>query len=179
MKKIEKREVTVYYCDYCGKELGGNFGSIENSGEKKDFCTTPKIGEGFSCFEKYKNEINGKNKKTDPKYIGIPNINFSLIDKNDKREKEYSKQRMKRGFDDSEIWVLNNTIASFMLPRLEVYYEFTKGAFNGMEKFDKDIKKLINALRLFLEKDFKSEEDMKNISKGLKKFHKIFWALWC
>jgi hypothetical protein len=42
-----------------------------------------------------------KAKSVDVKYLGIPNICFSLTDKNDKREKKLSKQRMVRGFDDS------------------------------------------------------------------------------
>lgn len=57
--------------------------------------------------------------KKDPKYLGIPNIQFSLTDKDDKREKNFSKQRIERGFDDSETWSLDSTITSFILPRLK------------------------------------------------------------
>ena len=55
---------------------------------------------------------------TDPKYLGIPNICFSLTDKDDKREEKFIKQRLQRGFDDTETWSLRDTIADFVVPRL-------------------------------------------------------------
>lgn len=45
----------------------------------------------------------------DIKYLGIPNICFSLTDKNDDREKTYKQQRIEMGFDDSETWSLTDT----------------------------------------------------------------------
>ena len=42
----------------------------------------------------------------DPKYLGIPNICFSLTEDTDRRESEYKEQRIQRGFDDSETWSL-------------------------------------------------------------------------
>lgn len=40
-------------------------------------------------------------KKVDP--YGIKNVNFSLISKDDNRFEAYKKQRLERGFDDSEM----------------------------------------------------------------------------
>lgn len=57
--------------------------------------------------------------KKDPKYLGIPNIQFSLTDKTDEREEKFSQQRIERGFDDSETWSLDCTITKFILPRLK------------------------------------------------------------
>ncbi len=57
--------------------------------------------------------------KIDIKHIGIPNICFSLTSNDDKREVSYSEQRKERGFDDSETWSLSDTIANFIIPRLE------------------------------------------------------------
>ena len=45
-----------------------------------------------------------KSKTTDPKYLGVPNICFSLTSPTDDREAEYSIQRKERGFDSSETW---------------------------------------------------------------------------
>jgi len=62
----------------------------------------------------------------DFKYMQIPNICFSLTDVDDKREMEFKKQRLERGFDDSETWSLRDTIANFIIPRLERYEEIAK-----------------------------------------------------
>lgn len=59
----------------------------------------------------------------DPKYIGIPNINFSLTESDDYREEKFAEQRISRGFDDSETWSLDVTIAKFVLPRLITFKE--------------------------------------------------------
>jgi len=60
-------------------------------------------------------------KRYDPKYINVPNICFSLTDKTDTREEEYSQQRIERGFDESEGWAFDCTVARFVLPRLKEF----------------------------------------------------------
>lgn len=59
--------------------------------------------------------------KRDP--YGIPNVNFSLISEDDNRWEKYKQQRLSRGFDNSELWSLDNTIAKFIAPRIR---EFAK-----------------------------------------------------
>ena len=50
------REITVTYCDYCGKELKYSHSSIEyKEGSKVDLCDDYKEGEK-SCKEKYRDE---------------------------------------------------------------------------------------------------------------------------
>lgn len=39
----------------------------------------------------------------------------------DNRLKKFRKQREKYGFDNSELWNLNTTIAKFILPRLKAF----------------------------------------------------------
>ena len=72
-----------------------------------------------------------ENKKTiapvDVKYIGVPNVCFSQTEKDDKREIEFLKQRLERGFDDSETWSLSDTVGLFTLPRLKRFKEVTDG----------------------------------------------------
>lgn len=54
---------------------------------------------------------------------GIKNVNFSLGEETDEREPEWKAQRLTRGFDDTEMWSLDCTIAAFIAPRLKVFKE--------------------------------------------------------
>jgi len=83
-------------------------------------------------------------KQVDIKYLGIPNICFSVTDNDDDREEEYRRQRIERGFDDSEIWNLDLTIAKFILPRIKHY----RNNCNGNQHYLKDMDKIIEALQL-------------------------------
>jgi hypothetical protein len=117
----------------------------------------------------------------DIKYLGVPNICFSLTDKDDSREPEFIKQRIERGFDDSETWSLLNTMASFIIPRLERYEEIA----NDFLKRDPE---LVNAINDFLtamklaDRDngtlIFTEEESAQFDKGLEAFPKIFLSLW-
>ena len=76
--------------------------------------------------EFYKKELKSKKRKEqkklifDPLILNIPNICFSRKDKDDeiKLGDEFAKQRIERGFDDTEIWELCDTVYAFLLPRL-------------------------------------------------------------
>ena len=120
-------------------------------------------------------------KKIDIKYLGIPNICFSLTDKNDVREKEYSKQRIKRGFDNSETWSLGDTIARFIVPRLELYIELANDMIVIEGEFKEGIDSFLDAMKL-LSRDngiriFNDDEE-ERVEKGLKAFPNIFYGLW-
>ena len=125
-------------------------------------------------------------KKIDIKYIGIPNICFSLTEKNDSREKYYKKQRIKYGFDDSETWSLTGTIAKFIIPRLERFIEIEKDIYKhnkrkNQKKYIKDLKKILKALNLIIKDDESwlfTEEEKKDLNKGLNKLNKLFMSLW-
>lgn len=41
----------------------------------------------------------------------------------EEKQKEYAKQREERGFDDTELWNLDYTLAAFILPRLKAFRE--------------------------------------------------------
>ena len=73
--------------------------------------------------------------KKDP--MGIPNVNFSCFDKstNKQRTKKYKQQRLERGFDDSELWNLDSTIAQFITPRLKAFKEYTQSYPGGVSGF--------------------------------------------
>lgn len=63
----------------------------------------------------------------DIKYIGVPNICFSIDRNDDDRSKSFMHQRMSRGFDDTELWNLYITIARFILPRLKEFKKQSMG----------------------------------------------------
>ena len=44
---------------------------------------------------------------------------------NDPRLELWEEQRKERGFDDRELWDLDNTIAQFILPRLKAFKPYT------------------------------------------------------
>jgi hypothetical protein len=120
-------------------------------------------------------------KKIDVKYLGVPNICFSITDKDDKREAKFKKQRIKRGFDDSETWNLDNTIVNFVLPRLKVFEETTVGCPYSLtdKKWHNKLKKMIRAFELLADDDRCYEDkEYKEINTGLKLFCRWFTALW-
>ena len=120
--------------------------------------------------------------RIDPKYINIPNINFSL-DYNKDNEEKYVQQRLERGFDDSETWSLDYTIASFILPRLKRFKEVTNGYPANFETFEEwiaVIDKIIKAFENKVNSDNLewTEEIEAEINEGLTLFAKWFSHLW-
>jgi hypothetical protein len=117
----------------------------------------------------------------DPKYLGIPNICFSLTSKDDKREEYLSKQRIERGFDDSETWSLRDTIANFIVPRLERFKELGYDFVDYDEEFKKDLESFLTAMKLASRNKgimiFTKEEEVE-YQKGLEAFPRIFSGLW-
>lgn len=119
------------------------------------------------------------NNRVDIKYSGVPDVCFSLTDADDDREEDFSKQRKKYGFDDSETWCLMGTIANFTIPRLKRYIEITDGMFENSNI--KECKELLEAFELLVKDDCATifdEKIKKKIDKGLKHFPKIFQGLW-
>jgi len=116
--------------------------------------------------------------KIDIKYSGIPNICFSLTDKNDSREKEFSEQRIKNGFDESETWSLRDTIANFIIPRLELYMKIVPNK-KDIKNMDK-IKSFLDAMKLVARDNgifILTDDEKKILNDGLQNFHKIFLNL--
>ena len=119
---------------------------------------------------------------TDPKYLGIPNIQFSLTDKDDKREEKFAKQRIERGFDDSETWSIRDTIAKFIVPRLKRFREITIAYPGGMTEDEWNIilDKMIRAFELVDDSyyDVWTDEQFKEYEEGMTLFKEHFLALW-
>lgn len=118
----------------------------------------------------------------DPRKLGIPNIQFSLAEDDSEFSEKYKKQRMERGFDDTETWNLNTTFANFMLPRLKAFREIGvpfghPAILENEEEWGEIIDKIIHALELYLDED-NELEDEKEIQEGIDLFAKYFFNLW-
>jgi len=131
---------------------------------------------------KIKNKRKFSDKRVrDIKKLSIPNICFSLADPNDTREPELARQRITRGFDDSETWSLSDTIANFILPRLERFIELEKIFLKRDSKWDYDLQNILSALKLVVRDSgsrIYSEPELKIINTGLNAFKRRFMQLW-
>lgn len=135
------------------------------------------------------NKNNNTNKdnninKTDIKYIGVPNICFSLTDKKDKREPKFKEQRIERGYDDSETWSLTDTICRFTIPRLKLYKELNDGKpaiVPTFEDWNLILDKIILALELTTRNNGSriwTDIETQQINEGLNLFREYFLDLW-
>lgn len=119
--------------------------------------------------------------RVDIKYLGIPNVCFSLTSKEDKRDEEYAHQRKKYGFDDSETWSLRDTIANFIIPRLERYEEIANDFLIREPQLKEDINSFLLAMKLLTRDSgacIFTEEEETQVEKGLNAFPKMFMSLW-
>ncbi len=116
-----------------------------------------------------------------PKYIKNKSY-YGLINglpKSDDRIPELKKQYKERGFDDTEIWSLYNSIARYVLPRLKRFREI-HGDYPAnltAEEWNKILDKMIKAFELISEDtlfEFKDE-----VEEGLSLFRIYFFDLWC
>ena len=122
-----------------------------------------------------------KHDKKDIKYLGVPNVCFSLTKEDDAREEQFSKQRIERGFDDSETWSFRDTAANFMIPRLKRYQEIANDFLARDEELVKDVDDVIEALELIVRDDgicIWNDEEKVKVEEGLMKFPEVFMSLW-
>lgn len=124
-------------------------------------------------------------KPIDP--YGIKNVNFSLINKEDSRFEAYKKQRLERGFDDSELWSLDCTIAEFIAPRLKAFKEAAAkiGDHPGNvpeQEWQKILEEMVEGFEIYPDRfdwtDEEAERNWKKVNKAMSHFHKYFFALW-
>lgn len=114
---------------------------------------------------------------------GIKNVCFSTINQNNAQWDCYKKQRLERGFDDSELWNLDATIAKFITPRLIAFYENvheTKTHPSEMTIMDWEntLSKMIIGFKLLSLDREKTKEEEKQQWEAIKLFSKHFFNLW-
>lgn len=107
----------------------------------------------------------------------MPNVNFSIIDRDDKRWDEFKQQRLQRGFDSSETWNLDSTISQFIEPRLEVFKKETQGCPAELtdEEWDNILNKMLFAFHCINTEDHDHNAE---VQEGLDLFRKYFFSLW-
>lgn len=143
---------------------------------------TAKIGNKEYVFDKQKEifkyvPIYEKITKRDP--YGIPNINFTCIDEKDSMWEKMKEQRIERGFDDTELWNLDNTIIRFIYPRIKEFYEMDKAGYPaGLDPktWETILEKIVKAFKYMFDDDTIKHQD--EIQKGLDLFNKYFYDLW-
>jgi len=103
------------------------------------------------------------------------------------RRIKYCYQRWTRGFDDRELWNLDDTIAQFVLPRLRAFRDYTSSHPGEMtfEQYKEKIDEMIFAMEFTIlegdglmigAKDFDTK--YKRYRHGMRLFAKYFRDLW-
>lgn len=115
----------------------------------------------------------------------IENVNFSLIKENDPRFEDFKKQRLERGFDSSELWSLDCTIAKFIAPRLKAFKEVSCEDHPGsltVKEWQDILDAMIEGFEIYPDHfnwaQEEQEANWKKVDKAMKLFHKYFFNLW-
>ena len=97
-------------------------------------------------------------------------------------------QRRVRGWDDSDTWSLDWTMAKFILPRLKLFKKVNNGHPGNLteESWDEMIDKMIFAMQLLADGRWdydsddieKSRADWDKVQEGLNLFGEYFQHLW-
>jgi len=105
---------------------------------------------------------------------GIKNVNFSQIKKSDKFWDSFQLQRIKNGFDDSEVWNLDKTIVEFIIPRLNRFIQICEESNNTSDIDIDSLKSILNDLINYSDE----EEQVININNVFKRLAKYIDKLW-
>ena len=112
--------------------------------------------------------------------------NFSIAEEvyPDEPEKleRYKKQRDERGFDDTETWHLDKTLALFLIPRLERFIQVNNGFPGGEteESFNEKLNFILKSFEqyYYIENEEVSLELEKERVSNLKKAAAILGEIW-
>ena len=121
----------------------------------------------------------------------IKNINFSVSEEVYNKDKDqlaiHQKQRFERGFDDTETWHMDRTMALFIIPRLKRFIEVNNGIANGEteESYYQKMKFIVEAFENYYATDkyYKSETPereklINDVKQALIYLHKLWFELW-
>jgi hypothetical protein len=90
---------------------------------------------------------------------GLNNICFSVADdvyeKEPEQKEKYRQQRFLNGFDDTETWHMDRTMALFIIPRLKRFMEVNNGIPIGEteESYDEKLRFIIQAFENYYATD--------------------------
>ena len=101
----------------------------------------------------------------------------------DKRQERWKKERDTRGFDSSELWSLDFTIAKFILPRLKAFRAKPYGYPGSLteDKWNEILDKMIESFDIIVNDDGCWDiipEKRVLVKTGFDLFHEYFFHLW-
>ena len=122
----------------------------------------------------------------------LNNINFSVADEvyeKDLATREmYKQQRFEQGFDDTETWHMDRTIALFIIPRLKKFIELNNGIPTGetVESYDEKLKFIISSFENYYatNKYYESVDDAErkqltdDVKQAVEYLSKLWFELW-
>ena len=122
----------------------------------------------------------------------LNNINFSVADEvyeKDLATREiYKQQRFEQGFDDTETWHMDRTIALFIIPRLKKFIELNNGIPTGetVESYNEKLNFIINAFENYYATNryYESVDDAErkqltdDVKKAVEYLSKLWFELW-
>ena len=122
----------------------------------------------------------------------LNNINFSVADEvyeKDLATREmYKQQRFEQGFDDTETWHMDRTIALFIIPRLKKFIELNNGIPTGetVESYNEKLKFIISAFENYYatNKYYESVDDDErkqltdDVKQAVEYLSKLWFEMW-
>ena len=122
----------------------------------------------------------------------LNNINFSVADEvyeKDLATREmYKQQRFEQGFDDTETWHMDRTIALFIIPRLKKFIELNNGIPTGetVESYNEKLKFIISAFENYYatNKYYESVDDAErkqltdDVKQAVEYLSRLWFELW-
>ena len=123
---------------------------------------------------------------------GLKNINFSVAEecygKDPTTLEMYKQQRFENGFDDTETWHIDRTMALFIIPRLKRFVEVNNGIPTGetVESYNEKLNFIISAFENYYttNKYYESTdiEERKQLTDDVRKavdyLSKLWFELW-
>lgn len=123
---------------------------------------------------------------------GLNNICFSVADeiysKDLATREKYKQQRFEQGFDDTETWHMDRTIALFMIPRLKKFIEINNGIPVGetVESYNEKLNFIISAFENYYatNKYYESVDDVErkkltdDVKQAVEYLSKLWFELW-
>lgn len=145
--------------------------------------------------QKKSKSIQNKSKDFSTLYIkqeAINNINFSVADEIYEKDLEtremYKQQRFENGFDDTETWHMDRTIALFIIPRLKKFIEINNGIPIGetVESYNEKLRFIISAFENYYatNKYYESVDDnerkqlTEDVKLAVEYLSKLWFELW-
>jgi len=111
-------------------------------------------------------------------------MGFSIHDQlpeDDPRQPTWKEQRLDYGFDDTELWNLDNVFAKFIYPRLIRFRYITESIPSSLneKEWDTILSKMTYSFGVLKgDRIYFEEEEEKKIKEGLELFSKYYFDLW-